>query len=139
MSLHFLFGNRGTNRKSQRRPYRRWSPRLEALEDRALPSTLTVTSVADDGSAGTLRAILAAAHTGDTIQFARQLDGQTITLTQGQLTVSKNLSIAGPGAAELTISGNAAGRVFDVTAATTATISGLNVTGGLATDGAGIL
>ena len=31
-------------------------PRLEALEDRWLPSTLTVTSPLDDGSSGTLRA-----------------------------------------------------------------------------------
>jgi hypothetical protein len=36
-------------------------PWLEALEDRTVLSTLTVTRAADDGSAGTLRAVLAAA------------------------------------------------------------------------------
>jgi hypothetical protein len=112
---------------------------LEALEDRALPSTLTVSSAADNGSSGTLRAVLAAAQSGDTIRFARQLDGQTITLTQGQLTVSENLSIVGPGAAALSISGGGAGRIFDVDAGVTATISGLTLTGGMATDGGAVL
>jgi hypothetical protein len=37
--------------------------RLEAMEDRTVPSTLTVTSAADDGSAGTLRTEIAAAGT----------------------------------------------------------------------------
>src|SRR5438552_18075791 len=45
-----------------------WLPRLEALEDRIVPSTLTVTSAADDSSAGTLRAVLGNAQSGDTIQ-----------------------------------------------------------------------
>jgi hypothetical protein len=49
--------------------------RIDVLEDRTLLSTLLVKSAADDGSAGTLRAVLAAAHSGDTIQFARALDG----------------------------------------------------------------
>ena len=50
-------------------------PRLETLEDRTVPSTLTVTSAADDGSAGTLRAVLTAAHDGDAVQFAEQVEG----------------------------------------------------------------
>jgi hypothetical protein len=124
----------GSGRDRQRR-----TPQLEALEDRTVPSTLTVTSADDDGSAGTLRVVLAGAQSGDAIQFAPQLAGQTITLTQGQLTVNQNVSIAGPGAALLTINGNAAGRIFDVGGGVTATISGLTLTNGLATDGAGIL
>src|SRR5262245_63872676 len=66
-------------------------PRLEALEDRWLPSTLTVTSAKETG-AGTLRAEFAAAHSGDTIVFSPRLVGQTITLTQGELNITKNLS-----------------------------------------------
>ena len=116
-----------------------WIPRLEALEDRNVPSTLTVTSAGDDGSAGTLRAVVAAAHSGDTIQFDHQLKGQTITLTHGQLGVNQSLDIDGPGADKLTISGNAASRIFDVSGGATVTISGLTITQGLATDGAGIL
>jgi len=114
-------------------------PWLEALEDRMVPSTLTVTSAADDGSAGTLRAVLGSAHGGDTIRFAHQLAGQTITLTNGQLSVDQNLTIVGLGANKLTINGNASGRVFDIVGGTTATISGLTITGGLTSDGAGIL
>src|SRR5262249_13690214 len=113
----------------------RWIPRLEVLEDRNLPSTLTVSSVADDGSAGTLRAVLASAQNGDTIKFAKQLQGQTITLALGQLVIKQSLVIDGPGAGQLAISGNAASRIFDVSGAATVTISGLTLTGGLATDG----
>src|SRR5262249_49183312 len=117
----------------------RFVPRLEVLEDRNLPSTLTVTSAADDGSAGTLRAVLVAAHSGDTIQFAKPLKGQTITLTQGQLVINQNLTIDGLGADKLAISGNATSRIFDISSGATVTISDLTLTGGLATDGAGIL
>jgi hypothetical protein len=123
--------------RSIRRPRR--VPRLEALEDRIALSTLTVTSADDDGSAGTLRAVLAAAQNGDTIRFAHQLDGQTITLTQGRLTVNQSVNINGPGASQLAISGNAAGRIFDIGSGTSVTISGLTITDGLAADGGGIL
>src|SRR5215510_3022459 len=94
--LPSLRGGRGLPRPSSRRP--RWLPRLEALEDRIALSTLTVTSAADDGSDGTLRAVLATAQGGDTIRFAPQLDGQTITLLEGELAVNQSLDITGPGA-----------------------------------------
>jgi hypothetical protein len=139
MMFNFLSEHPKTNHKSRRRPRRSWSPRLEALEDRALPSTLTVTSAADNGAAGTLRALLAAAHNGDTIQFSNHLDGSTITLTAGQLPVDASVTIKGPGANELTISGNSASRIFNVASGVTSTISGLTLTRGSATDGAGIL
>src|SRR5262249_50713492 len=43
--------------------------RLEALEDRWLPSTLTVTSLQDNNAPGTLRNVIDAAAAGDTIVF----------------------------------------------------------------------
>jgi hypothetical protein len=52
------------------------------------------------------------------------LNGQTITLKLGQLAVNQSLTIAGPGASNLSISGNAATRIFDVNGALTVTISG---------------
>src|SRR5438876_8223193 len=71
-------------------------------------ATITVTSTADSG-AGSLRAALASASDGDTIDFS--VTG-TITLTSGELLVGKSVTISGPGAANLAVNGNAAGRVF---------------------------
>jgi hypothetical protein len=141
-SLHQWWGESARDRRSRARrkaaPQRRVS-RLDVLEDRTLLSTLLVKSAADDGSAGTLRAVLAAAHSGDTIQFARALDGQTITLTQGQLVVNQGVTIDGPGASELAISGNSASRLFEIGSGGKVTISGLTLTDGIATDGAAVL
>jgi hypothetical protein len=121
------------NRKSSRGPRRqgpRFRPRLEALDDRWLPSTLTVTSPLDDGSSGTLRAEIAAAARGDTIVFANSLNGQTITLIGNELGVARNLDIEGPGAAQLAISGNHLSRVFEVWANTQVTLAGLTIRDG---------
>src|SRR5205085_2993397 len=81
---------------------------LEALEDRTVPSTLTVTNNLDTGALGdgSLRGEIAAAQSGDTINFAPCLLGQTITLTGGELAISKSLDVEGPGANQLTVSGN---------------------------------
>jgi len=80
----------------------------------AAAGTYTVTSVADDNSAGTLRyAIINANYTpGSVIQFAAGLNGQTITLTGGQIPVKASMTIQGLGSGNLTISGNNASRIF---------------------------
>jgi parallel beta-helix repeat protein len=106
-------------------------PTLESLEDRWMPSTLTVLNNLDSGS-GSLRADIAAAHNGDTIVFAPSLVGQTITLTSGELLINKNLTITGPGAGHLTVSGNNASRVFKVAKGVKDTLSGLTISNGLA-------
>jgi hypothetical protein len=114
-------------------------PRLEALDDRIVPSTLLVTSAADDGTAGTLRAAITTAASGDTIQFAPGLARQTITLTQGELAITQSLDIEGLGASQLTISGNNASRVFDITASNASlTLAGLTISNGLSSYGSGI-
>jgi hypothetical protein len=92
---------------------RSFVPRLECLEDRSLLSTLTVLNNLDSG-AGSLRAAITAAKSGDTIVFAPSIDGQTITLTGGALAIAKSLDIEGPGASSLAISGNDASRVFEI-------------------------
>jgi hypothetical protein len=106
-------------------------PRLEALEDRWLPSTLTVTNSFDSG-AGSLRAEIAAAHNGDTINFAPSLVGQTITLTSGELLIKKSVTINGPGTSQLTISGDNLSRVFELSNLTKpqVTLSGLTISNG---------
>jgi CSLREA domain-containing protein len=67
-----------------------------------------------DLSAGdlSLREAIANASPGTTINFDPSLAWGTITLTEGQLTIDKNLFINGLGADQLTISGNNASRVF---------------------------
>ena len=110
-----------------RKPGRRkcsFVPRLEVLEDRALPSTLTVTNTNDKGP-GSLRDTITKAQSGDTIVFAPGLDGQTITLTSDQLTINNSLDIEGPGAGLLTISGNKQNRIFNINEGLNVTIDGL--------------
>jgi hypothetical protein len=69
----------------------------------------------------------------DTIQFDPSLTAsapQTITLGGSELLLSQNVSITGPGASLLAVSGNNASRVFEVASGTTDTISGLTIENG---------
>jgi len=121
----------------------RFRPRLEGLEERTVLSTLTVLNTLDKG-AGSLRATIKSAQSGDTIVFAPSLDGQTITLTSGELAINKSLDIEGPGASNLAISGNNASRVFKISQdqnPVDVTIAGLTIENGLDSggDGGGIL
>jgi predicted outer membrane repeat protein len=107
----------------------RFRPQLEGLEARRLFSTLTVTNTHDSG-AGSLRAQIAAAHNGDTIVFSTTMTPGTITLASGELALTRNLTIQGPGAAQLTVNANDASRVFEVAQGATVTLSGLTITRG---------
>jgi hypothetical protein len=110
---------------------RSFMPRLEMLEDRTVLSTWTVTSPGDSGD-GSLRAVIAAAQSGDQIVFDPSLHSQTITLTSGELAITKSLDIEGPGADQLTVSGNHSSRIFNISGAVTVTVTGLTLTDGLA-------
>src|SRR5580658_9955133 len=97
-------------------------------------ATLTVTNTDDSGS-GSLRAAITTANgsSGDTIRFAPGVTG-TITLQSALPQINVNMTIAGPGAAELAISGNHEYQVFYVNAGIVA-ISGLTIEYGNGTYG----
>lgn len=101
----------------------------------AQASTDTVTTLADSGT-GSLRATVAAASPGDIINFSATLTGGTITLAS-TLTISQDLTIQGPGASSLIISGGNAVGVFDI-ASGTVMISGLTIANGSNPGGGGI-
>jgi hypothetical protein len=103
------------------------APGLEA-------ATFTVTNL-DDAGAGSLRqAVLDAnaAAGADIIEFQAALSG-TITLTTGQIAISDSVSIQGPGAATITVSGNSASRIFYLYSGSSlidVTVSDLTLSGG---------
>jgi hypothetical protein len=111
-------------------------PRLQVLEDRNVPSTLTVSNLNDTGVAGdgSLRGEIAAAVPGDTITFAPGLSG-TVGLGS-DLTLDRNLTILGnrdaAGNPLVTLSRGGAQGSTDlvVNAGVTAWVSGLAFTGG---------
>src|SRR2546423_14172293 len=86
-------------------------------------ATLTVTTTNDTGS-GCLRQAILTAGTGDTINFA--VTG-AITLTNGELLITNNLNIVGPGATNLGVSGNFSGRILEIASNITVNISGLTL------------
>ena len=82
----------------------------------------------NDAGAGSLRDAVVGTPAGGTVDFAPGLTG-TITLTGGQITIDKALTITGPGASSLSVV-DAGGRVFEINAAGAAVgISGLRLTG----------
>jgi hypothetical protein len=131
--------------RDRRASRRHFVPCVAALEGRALPSTFTVLNLADSGD-GSLRAAVQAAETNpgpDAVAFAKGVHG-TITLTSGELVISSDLAIVGPGADKLAVSGNNSSRVFDVIGGTnentrvTVSIAGLTISRGRDTIGAGL-
>src|SRR5262245_36887913 len=115
-------------------------PRLDVLEDRTLPSTFTVLNLADSGPDSLREAVLAAnANPGaDVIEFAPAARDGTITLTNGELNITDALTIDGPGADRLAVSGNDASRVFRIDSGVSVDIDDLTITHGRADNGGAI-
>jgi hypothetical protein len=91
-------------------------PTLTALEGRLVPAVYTVTSLLDDGSPGTLRSRVIAANArpgADTVVFKPGLKG-AVHLTGGQIQISDNLTLVGPGATRMAVDGNATSRIFQI-------------------------
>ncbi len=100
----------------------------------ARAATITVTNTNDSGP-GSLRQALLDAAPDDTIDITAT---GTISLTGGELVVTKSLTILGPGAGQLAVDGLNATRVFSI-ASGDVSIFGLTIQNGNATgDGGGI-
>jgi len=151
--------SKAQNRKA-RRSYT--CPQLLQLESRIVPANFQVTSLADTATGGTLREAIDLANTtagNDTIGFAPSLFSSgagTITLLTAQLPQILNastvvgagtrgtLTITGPGATTLTISGNngVSGRNFHILSVATGgnlAISGVTFSGAKTTGAGGAI
>jgi predicted outer membrane repeat protein len=97
-----------------------------------------VTNLLDSG-AGSLRQAIIDTPSGGTVDFQAGLTG-TITLTSGELAIGEDLTIAGPGADVITVSGNHGSRIFEVSnRSATVMLFGLAITQGqVTTNGGGI-
>jgi hypothetical protein len=146
MSLSSWLRSRRSTRSSEprsaARPAARFSPQLESLDDRLVPSTLIVTNNLGFGT-GSLRDEIGQAQSGDVIVFDPGLNGQTIQLYSGpydngpiELFVAKNLTIQGPGADKLAIDANNMARAFHIAPGAQVAISGLTIKDGNGKTGA---
>jgi hypothetical protein len=155
MIRNFLQGLNLRSRPKRRvsRSRRTWG--LENLEGRVLlannPTLYTVDLTSDTGTgtgnAGDLLFVIGQANAnpnpaGSLIQFSTPLFSTPQTIMLGstlELSGSAGpITIDGPGATLLTVNGNNTVRVFSVDAGVTAAFSGLTISSGLASAGAGI-
>ncbi len=143
--LRQLSGRRNLTKAVNRKLYQ-VRPALERLEDRLNLTPLTVTSAADPTvlTSGTLRFEVqqansdAASGISDTIGFASNLLGATISLAQGQLELKAGTgttTINGQG--QVRISGQSVTRVFQVDSGAHAVLFGLGIINGNAGAGFG--
>lgn len=114
----------------------------QANDYRHTLATFTATNLNDAG-AGSLRDALAQADAlpgPDSVVFQAGLTG-TLTLTSGALSITDGVTVTGPGAAAIAISGNNSSTVLNISNATgTVAVNGLTLQDGYAANcGGGIL
>lgn len=92
---------------------------------------LVVTTNADSG-AESLRQLVSQADVSTTITFAPGLSGQTILLTNGQISLSKILTLDGSTLTNgIALNGNAISRIFEVSTNAIISLNALTLTNGL--------
>jgi hypothetical protein len=136
-----VFRRDGSKRKASGR--RKTHLQVERLDDRTVPSTFSVSSLADSGSGSLRQAILNANNSpgNDAITFS--VTG-AINLASVLPDLNTNIEIQGPGANLLTVRRDTGGnyRVFKVNSGATVTLTGLTISNGALAgdynDGAGI-
>src|SRR5579859_7840163 len=95
------------------------APRSARGQGHIRPLVSDVVQNSNDSGAGSLRDTIANANAGDTITFVPGLG--TITLSSGELLLSKALTISGPATGTQTISGGGVSRVVEIAAGVQAT------------------
>ncbi|WP_428308509.1 CSLREA domain-containing protein [Lacipirellula sp.] len=100
--------------------------------------TLADVSDANDGHTSLREAIAAAPASGNQVDFHASLAQGVITLNS-QLTLPQSITINGLGADQLTVAAGGNHRIFQVNAGAVATINGLKLTGGNASDYGGAI
>ncbi len=114
------------------------APAIDFSLTNSCGDAITVTNNTDS-SVGSLRWAVAYVCDGGIITFDAALENQTIVLTSGQIEIEKTVTIDGPGAAKLAVSGNNDSRVFDISASGVVTLTAITVRDGNAVDvGGGI-
>ncbi len=112
------------------------------LQTAELQTPVLVVTTNSDSGPGSLRQVISQVDITATISFAPNLSGATITLTNGEILLTKDMAIDAsvlPGG--LTISGNHASRIFEVAAGFSDTLTELTlINGNVGTgqDGGGI-
>jgi hypothetical protein len=98
----------------------------------------TISNTADSGSES-LRAIIAAIAAGETITFYPSLSGEIFKLSEGPLTIEKNLTIdASNLRGGIILSGERLSRVLNIASGVEVVLKGITITKGLGGNGGGI-
>src|SRR6516225_6729020 len=121
----------GRASRPRRRSRSAFRPRLEALEERWVPTTWKVITDNDAGL-GSIAWAVFHAHDGDTIEITPENWGgpRHITLTHGELFLKHNVTIESVGPIHATIDGNNSSRVFEVARGASVELDKLFIIGG---------